>query len=165
MKGKTLFSGLAIFAVIFGIALYYFQTRAWYDVTEVEVSDAVLDWPVENYTMIDAKTSPIKYRGCFTGAPYQAFIERYQDVGEATPLIAPRWFDCFDAKALTDDIESGAVAARRVRANEIYGTDEYVAVYPDGRGVVWRQLNECGKEYFNDKPVPATCPEPPQQGN
>ena len=46
-----------------------------------------------------------------------------------------------------------------------YGIDRVVAVYPDGRGYAWHQINACGEVVFNREPVPEGCPEPPESLN
>jgi len=40
--------------------------------------------------------------------------------------------------------------------------DRVLAIYPDGRGYAWHQINRCGKIVFDGQPAPADCPSPPQ---
>ena len=65
----------------------------------------------------------------------------YAAYEKPTPLIGPSWFDCFDAGTLTEDLEGGAAAAFLGQRNIKPGVDRVVAVYPDGRGFAWNQLN------------------------
>ena len=46
--------------------------------------------------------------------------------------------------------------------NISYGIDQVVAVFPDGRGYVWHQINPCGSVVFNGDPAPAGCPPVPE---
>lgn len=159
MSGRVLAGGLVLFALVFGAALWWFQTRGHYvevtDVAGIDVAGAVI--PVSGYRGIDAATSPLKLRACFAadvieGPPAQA----------PDPLIAPDWFDCFDAEALAKDIEAGAARAILAERNQPYGFDRIVAAYADGRTFMWRQINECGAAAFAGDPLPEGCPPAPQ---
>ena len=145
MSGRALALGLVIFTLIFGAALWWFQTQAFYaeitDVTEIDVQGS--DLPVVNYRGIDADTSPLKLRACFRirdGVAPDA-LAHFPKADAATPLIAPAWFDCFDAARLQADIDAGPLRAVIAARNEPVGFDRIVATYPDGRGFMWRQLN------------------------
>lgn len=134
------------FTVIFGVALYYFQTYAFYerrnDVESLPVAGETV--PIRNYTGIDATTSPLKLRGCFVADPLAfSSAERAPD---AVPLTAPSWFSCFDAPALAESLDVGDASAYRLQSDEPKGFDLMVAIYPDGRGYLWRQL---GPEFAN----------------
>ena len=61
---------------------------------------------------------------------------------DATPLVAPFWFRCFDAGRLTADLATGAAAAYAVARDAPPGFDLMLAAYPDGRGYLWRQLGD-----------------------
>jgi hypothetical protein len=78
-----------------------------------------------------------------------------------TPLTAPSWFDCFDAKTLEADIESGAAMAFMGTENIAYGIDRVLAVYGDGRAYAWHQINVCGSTVFDGEPAPEGCPPAP----
>lgn len=159
MSGRLLMSGLIVFALLFGAALWWFQTRGWYqEVTALEtvtIDGAAV--PVAGYRGIDAESSPLKLRGCFlaedvAGSPAKA----------PEPLVAPGWFDCFDAEAIAADLASGAARAVEAARNEPYGFDRIVAAYPDGRAFLWRQINDCGAAAFDGDPPPEGCPPPPK---
>jgi hypothetical protein len=137
MRGKPLMIGLLAFAALFGVALYYFQTFAYYERTTDPAPLAPL--LVTAYEGIDAATSPLKLRGCFTADP--AAFAGVEPAPDAEPLVAPFWFRCFDARAISQDLEAGRAAAFRLRTDVPSGFDTFVAVYPDGRGYLWRQLN------------------------
>ncbi|MEO1613619.1 MAG: DUF6446 family protein, partial [Pseudomonadota bacterium] len=88
MSGRLFVGGFVLFALIFGAALWWFQTRGFYEETaktEVIVAGAVV--PVGAYQGIDADTSPLKLRSCFTADPIDGPAPERPD-----PLIAPGWF-------------------------------------------------------------------------
>lgn len=156
MKGRTFFIGFFIFLAIFAAGLFYSINFLHYDEAEhAEFEIAGLD--VTNYREIDANTSPIKFRACFT-LPEGTVL--YGDADQATPLVAPYWFDCFDAKALTEDLQNGEVNAVAFAQNEPYGITSYLIAYPDGQAFAWRQVNPCGEAHFDEKPLPEGCPDP-----
>ena len=134
-------AGMLLFALLFGAALWYFQVYAWY--TEVtglptlRVQDREI--AVTDYTGIDSAASGLKRRGCF-GADPGAFTA-FEPMDNPTPLKAPGWFACFDYVALTLDLQAGKAKAFLAVENEKAGIDRVIAIYPDGRGFEWRQLN------------------------
>ena len=154
-----------------GGLLYYQQVYAYYD--EVQMTpDAVALTSVtsaqpeplliDTFDAIDANSSPLRYRACFTTPISLATLtETYQIVDEAEPRVAPGWFDCFDAVQLGADLRDEAVAFLGTE-NIVYGIDRIVAVYPDGRGYVWHQINACGEVVFDGEPAPEGCPTPPE---
>lgn len=95
---------------------------------------------VRDFQGIDAGSSPIRYRSCFvTDPPEDGAAMPYPD---PTPLIGPRWFDCFDAGQLTRDLESGAAMAYLSAADIRPDVDRVVAIYPDGRAFAWHQYSQ-----------------------
>jgi hypothetical protein len=160
MNGKVIVVGLVGVALIAGAGLWYSMERAYYvtvsSVTEVASYDQLL--PVTEYDGIDADTSPLKMRACFqVNWDYVASDEHKKD---ATPLIAPRFFNCFDAGKITADLEAGNATAVLLDENRPYGFNTYVAQYPDGRAFMWRQINICGDAWFSGNNLPTGCPEP-----
>ena len=95
--------------------------------------------PVAGYDGIDAASSPLKLRGCFRIDP--AAVAAPTPAPQATPLVAPFWFRCFDAGRLTADLAAGAASAYDIAPDPPPGFDLMLAIYPDGRGYLWRQLN------------------------
>ncbi len=142
MTGKIVAFGLFGFPLIFGAVLYYFQYYAYYydvtDITSITVQERVID--VENYEGIAATSSNLKMRGCFTVDP--ADFEGLETTDTATPLTPPMWFDCYDAERITLDLQDGAAVAYLAKAEDRDGMNLMIAVYPDGRGYRWRQLND-----------------------
>ena len=68
--------------------------------------------------------------------------ETYEPYEAAEPLVAPSWFECFNAMAIGEALESGEALAFLGAKNIEHGVDRVVAVFGDGRGYVWHQVNE-----------------------
>ncbi|RIA55645.1 DUF6446 family protein [Dichotomicrobium thermohalophilum] len=137
MKGRVLIVGFLLFTVVFGAALWYFQTRAYYEEIKADsVEIAGQSYPVSDWRGIDAPTSPLKLRACFNlaEAPDAPVAE------DAAPLVAPDWFDCFDAEALSGALKAGEAKAYLAARDEFGVTNRIVARFPDGRAYMWRQL-------------------------
>lgn len=139
MNGKWLMGGLLGFTAVFAIGLWYAQFYAFYDAFEAEaVEIGGRSYAVTGFEGIDATTSPLKLRACFQ-------LEELPDAPpyeRAEPLVAPGWFDCFDAKALSQALEAGEAVAFLANDDEFDGTERVVMRYPDGRAFMWRQLDE-----------------------
>ena len=154
-------------ALIAGGVLYYLQIYGFYE--EVRQDSIVLvslnsqapeAIPADGITAIDADSSPIRYRACFTTPLSLPFLtESYVLVDKATPRNAPGWFDCFDASAIGAEIEAGTALTFLGQKNVAYGVDRIVAVTEDGRGFVWHELNECGEKSYDGTVIGEQCPE------
>jgi catechol 2,3-dioxygenase-like lactoylglutathione lyase family enzyme len=146
MNGRAIGIGLLAFSAVFGAGLWYAQTRAFYDRVDglTEIGTAAGPVPVTGYAGLDSVSSPLKLRGCFRADP--AAFAAFKPATDATPLVAPGWFDCFDAGALTADLASGAATAVALAVDDPKGFDRIAAIYPDGRGFLWRQLNATYKK-------------------
>lgn len=143
------------FSIIFGAALWWVQTRGWYEPVE-NLTSITIDGQtiaITDYQGIDGASSPLKLRGCFTMEPAAAPVAVKPD-----PLIAPGWFDCFDAEIIAGDLAKGIALPLLAEFNTPYGFDRIVAYYPDGRAFEWRQINACGKASFAGDPLPDGCP-------
>ncbi|MEM8787599.1 MAG: DUF6446 family protein [Pseudomonadota bacterium] len=142
MSGRAFVIGLLASLALFGGGLFYAQNYAFYDrvsgLDSIVVADSAID--VAAYRGIDATSSGLKRRGCFTVDP--AAFDGLPVASAPAPLNPPFWFDCFDARALAEDLEAGRATAYVAAIEELDGIDRLVAVYPDGRGFEWRQLNE-----------------------
>jgi hypothetical protein len=175
MNGKLIAGFIVVLALVFGAGLYYTQVYAYYDRLDASAPAATIhatsfaglpeDILAENFEGIDADTSPIKFRACFTTPLSVAMMtETFQPYDRPAPLIAPSWFSCFDAKRIGADLEAGLAIAFMGEENITYGIDRVIAVYPDGRGYAWNQINRCGAAVFDGDPAPAGCP-PAPEGN
>ena len=141
MSGKVLVLLLLIFTVLFAVTLYYFQVFAYYktvdSVNSIKIKERTVS--VEEYVGIDSNTSGLKLRGCFQVDPTD--FENFPIFESARPLSAPFWFRCFDSKELQLALDKGSAKAFLAMENEKDGIDRIVAIYPNGDGFQWRQLN------------------------
>lgn len=168
MLGRVLIVGLLLTALVAGAAIYYLQEYAYYDRVEgasvslTTTSGMETPFPAAKVEAIDADSSPIRYRACFTNAAATPNMSAFEPYPGAEPLEGPRWFRCYDADRIGAELASGAAQAYLSVKNIRYGVDRVVAIDRDGRGWVWHQINACGAEVFNGKPAPEGCPTPPE---
>ena len=95
---------------------------------------------------IDADSSPLRFRACFSTPLSQAMLtETYRHYENPVPLVAPYWFDCFDAEAIGKALENGEALAFLSEAGIAPGVDRVVAVFADGRAFAWHQLADGAK--------------------
>lgn len=172
MSGKIMGILIMVSALIAGGALYYLQVYGFYEeVRQDSVSLMSLTSqesepiPADGVTAIDADSSPIRFRACFTTPLSLPFLtESYVMVPQATPRNAPDWFSCFDAAAIGAALERGSALAFMGQKNVDYGVDRIVAVTEDGRGYIWHELNDCGEKAYDGTVVGEECPPPPSAG-
>jgi hypothetical protein len=173
MTGKLLAFFLVAAAAIAGGALYYLQVYAYYDeVTEEQAGGVTLvanaiGKPVkivyDDFQAIDSDSSPLRFRACFTVINSLGMLtENFRVYDDPVPNMAPGWFDCFDAKVLGKALEEGTAVAFMGEENVHYGFDRVVAVFPDGRGFAWHQINHCGEVVFDGQRAPEGCPPVPE---
>ena len=141
MNGKRFIFLFLSGVVVFTVALFYFQNYAYYDSMDIKqnISFGNKKYQISNYQGIDSESSGLKLRECFV-------VNSLDDIKlpkheKPTPLIAPFWFKCFDAKRITKDLEDGKASAFLFKKDEFDGIDNVIAIYPDGRSFRWRQLN------------------------
>ena len=164
--GRLAVLAILLVALAVGVGIWYAQTRAYYEPERADVPivlttlEGEVAAPAEWVRSIDSASSPIRFRACFQlAAPVPAALPAPEP---AEPTVAPGWFDCYDAGAIAADLEAGRAAAALGQANVTYGVDRLVALHPDGRGYAWHQINRCGAAAFDERPVPAGCPPPPE---
>ena len=120
--GKLIVGAIVIVAAVAGVFLWYTAERAFYDEVafqpgaEIRLVPLVSNQPeaiiVNGIEGIDADSSPIKFRACFTTPLTLAMLtETYRGYDRAEPLVAPRGFDCFDAEAMGRALETGEALA------------------------------------------------------
>ncbi len=171
--GKVLGISILLCALIAGVAMYYLQVYHFYEeVTPTGTDDVQLTRIAEaapepilyqGFQAIDATSSPIRYRACFTTEiSLTTLTETYRIYEDAEPLTAPGWFECFDAEAIGGALEDGSALAFLGQENIQYGIDRVVVVTEEGRGYAWQQINACGEVVFDGNRAPEGCPEPPQ---
>jgi len=170
MSGKIVVIVILVSALIAGAALYYLQIYGFYDdVTDAQVELVSLttqepeEIAADNLQAIDADSSPIRFRACFTHNLSLAMAtETYEMTDHTDPRNAPGWFDCFDAAAIGAEIEAGTALTFLGAKNVHYGVDRIVALTDDGRGYIWHELNDCGEKSYDGTVIGETCPERPE---
>jgi hypothetical protein len=160
-SGKLVAGGIVLAALIGGAAMWYLQVYGYYrdvalgqgslddGLTTIQLVDAAGEYVAldpQGFQGITSDSSPIRFRGCMTLADPEAVIAMAKPAKDAEPLIAPFWFDCFDAVAIGGDIEAGRARAVLAEENISDGIDRVLAIYPDGRAYAWHQLNDTFKK-------------------
>lgn len=169
MSGRIVGIIIMISALIAGVSLYYLQVHAFYEEVpqgEVRLVSVVSEMPepipFADFEAIDADSSPIRYRACFTTELSLATLtESYVGLENATPRNAPGWFDCFDAEAIAAELDAGTALPFLAEKNIAFGVDRIVAITEDGRGYVWHELNDCGEKAYDGTIVGEECPDRP----
>ena len=161
-----------------GVGMVYLQSYAgWAELDAAQVGEIQLQSvatgdlePIlaENVKGLDTVedgvrlSGAISFRACFTTPQSLAMLtETYVIADNAEPLTTVGWFDCYDARDVGRALETGEAVAFRGAENISYGVDRMAAVFPDGRGFVWHQLNDCGEALFAGDTPPETCPDAP----
>lgn len=174
---------LAIVAIIgsgllAGFGLVYLQNYAgWAELDAAQVGEVQLQTVatgeldaivIENVKGLDTVEEGVRlsgalsFRACFTTPQSLAMLtETFVIKDDPEPLTSPRWFDCYDAREVGRALENDEAVAFKGAENISYGVDRVVAVFPDGRGFVWHELNPCGEALYAGDTPPETCPEPP----
>ena len=151
-NGKIVAGGIVVIGVVAGIAMYWLQEYAFYTPAVFETGREIRLTLIESgqpepilatdVTGIDANSSPLRFRACFTTPLTQAMLtETYQLYDGATPLNGPSWFDCYDAAEIGTALEKGEAIAFLSEADIVPGFDRVVAVFPDGRAFAWHQIS------------------------
>ena len=146
--GKVAAASITLAAIAAGAGMWYAQEYGYYDRIDADGPDARIavttpagtrDLTLTDFEGIDADSSPLRWRACAVADDVPADALPFDD---PTPLIAPRWFDCFDAQQIGADLESGAARAVLSMAEIRPDVDRVLAVYPDGRIFGWHQYND-----------------------
>ncbi|KUF12009.1 DUF6446 family protein [Pseudoponticoccus marisrubri] len=173
MTGKLMAGAIVLCGLLAGIGVYYFQVYHFYEEVEAQGTNDVeltvmasgTPEPIlyDSFEAIDADSSPIRYRACFTTTmSFPMLTETYEPYEGAEPRTAPGWFDCFDAEAIGAEIDAGTALVFTGERNIEFGIDRVVAITDDGRGYVWHEINECGDKAYDGTPLGEDCPERPQ---
>ena len=156
MNGKLVASAIVLTAAVAGMGGYWLQEYAFYAPViftpgqEVLLTALTTATPqpiaVSDAQGIDATSSPLRYRACFTAKdPLPSLSATYTPYPSATPLNAPSWFSCFDAGAITSALVDGKAVAFLGQTNILPNSgnvqiDRVIAVFPDGQAFAWNQL-------------------------
>ena len=152
MNGKIVAGSIVLCAALAGGGLWYTQQYAYYTVIDPArapqmtlvpaTGGAPVPLVISGFTGIDSTSSPIRFRACFTTAtPLTELAANYAPYQQATPLIGPYWFSCFDAAALTRALADGTARAFLAQKSVAPGVDRVIAVLPDGHAYAWQQLD------------------------
>ena len=156
--GKILAGAIVISAFVAGAALYYLQVYAYYDEVSADAPQGRImltslasnqpdTFLYKDFQGIDATSSPLRFRACFTTKHSQAMLsETYVTMEGAVPLNGPGWFECYNAQEIGAALETGDAIAFLGQKDILDGIDRVIAVFPDGRGFAWHQLNDKYKE-------------------
>ena len=175
MSGKAIGIIILVCALIAGVAMYYLQVYAFYEEVTPTGTDDVQLTTLEgeretifymDFQAIDAESSPIRYRACFTTeTPLDTFLTTYEAYSGASPRNAPNWFDCFNADEIGADIRNGRAHVFVSQRNLEFGIDRVIAITEDGRGFIWHEVNDCGDKAYDGSPLGDECPERDPGGN
>jgi hypothetical protein len=157
VNGKIVAGAIVISGLVAGVAMYWLQVYAFYEPVaftpgaEIKLTPIIGDSPevivADDVQGIDAGSSPLRFRACFTTPLSQALLtETYRVYDAAEPLIAPGWFGCFDATRIGDALQTGEAIAFLSEPEIAPGVDRVVAVFPDGQAFAWHQLNATYKD-------------------
>lgn len=170
--GKLVAGGMVVIGAIAGISMYYLQEYAYYVPASFAPNAEILLTPIEsgvpepilvqNIQGIDATSSPLRFRACFqTPMTLAMLTETYVTYDGAEPLIAPSWFDCFDATEIGEALKSGEALAFLAQSQVAPQIDRVVAVFPDGRAYAWHQIAAgSASEYTGAAPAAAPAQTP-----
>ncbi|WP_333696113.1 DUF6446 family protein [Phaeobacter italicus] len=176
--GKFLSLILILSGLVAGGAMYYLQVYGFYEDVELQPGQDVMLMPLgggeplpirySDFEAIDADSSPIRYRACFsTELKPEQLAQLFVLSDQKQPRNAPGWFDCFDAEAIGQALAEGRAESFLSVKNISYGVDRIVAVTDAGRGYVWHELNDCGQKAYDGTVVGEECPPRPEsvEGN
>jgi Family of unknown function (DUF6446) len=150
VNGKLVGGVIVLSALLAGGAIYYLQEYAYYhdaaftpgsEIVLTTLAGATEPIPVRGLVGVDADSSPLRFRACFhSQIALPTLTDAFQIYERAEPLIAPSWFDCFDAERIGAALESGEAVAFLGQAGIAPQVDRVIAVFPDGSAFAWHQL-------------------------
>ena len=157
MNGKLVAGFIVLAAIVAGVGVYYTQEYAYYQPVVFTAGNAIKLTPLNSDTAepiavsdiqaVDATSSPLRFRACFTTKLDQStLLKNYKTYDKALPLYAPSWFDCFDAKKIDDALTSGEAVAFLAQANIAPDIDRVIAVFRTGEAYAWHQVNPNAQE-------------------
>jgi hypothetical protein len=164
--GKFLTVLLLLSGISAGVFMYYAQEHAYYEevtVHDVQLVSVVDDLPesisFDDFEAIDAASSPIRYRACFTtDLSLSMLTETYVGLETVKLRNAPSSFDCFDAGAIDAELNAGTALPFLGQKNVHFGVDRIVVITDDGRGYIWHDTNDCGDKAYDGTVVGEECP-------
>jgi hypothetical protein len=148
-SGRWIVVAIIAITAVFGAVMWYAQTRAYYETAALELlpvtlaDGSTITLNLDAARSIDADTSPLRFRACFNvDADVAArLVTAGTPAEDAAPLVAPGWFDCYDARVIGAALASGQAQAVLATHEIARGVDRVIAIFPDGSGFAWHQLN------------------------
>lgn len=147
MKGKIAVIVLILAPILVGGGIWYAQEYGYYRTVEpgspaariqITTAEGQEDITGSAFQIIDADSSPIRWRACFR---LEGELPGTIPFDDPTPLVAPGWFDCFDSVQIGADLESGKARAVLAQPEIHPDVDRVLAIYPDGRAYGWHQYS------------------------
>lgn len=174
MNGKIAIIVIVLSSILVGGSVYYLQVYGFYrTVAPVPGADIRMvsqltgrsePIPYDGFQAIDADSSPIRYRACFTTPlSLDELRAAYVEMPGADLRNGPGWFDCFDAAEIDAELKAGTALTFLGESNIRFGVDRIVAVTRDGRGFVWQDLNDCALTAYDGSVLGENCPPPPRR--
>ena len=163
--GKFAVVALLASGLVGGVGLWWTQTHQYWDTDPeavIQVTDtggAVTTFELRFLQAIRSASSPLGFRACFETTARPDLPNTLIVVEKPEPTVPPGWFDCFAPRAIADSIRAGEATAYIGVKNIAYGVDRIVAIYPDGRGYAWHELNNCGRKTYDGTVVGENCPD------
>lgn len=159
--GKLAAVSLVASGVIAAGALWYSANYAYWE-EDPRASVALQDTPdalkVTDLQAIRSSSSPLGFRACFTyelaGDPSQ-----FTQVTNPEPRVPPRWFECFDTAEIAEALANRSATTYVSHKNIGFGVDRVIALFEDGRGFAWHELNDCGHRAYDGTVVGEACPD------
>jgi len=153
VNGRLVAGGIVVTAVLAGAAIWWLQVYAFYAPVVFGPQEEIRLTPItggapeaiiaEGPQGIDAESSPLRFRACFTTPLSLALLTETYAIHETpTPTVGPGWFDCYDAGVIDAGLKSGEAVAFMAEHDIHPGVDRVVAVFGDGRAYAWHQLND-----------------------
>jgi hypothetical protein len=149
VNGKVVAGFIVIAAVLAGAGVWYTQEYAYFYDVEAEaigmttIAGVVEPVAVRDFQGVDADSSPLRYRACFSiDISLAALSEEFEIAPHAEPRNGPRSFTCYDAAAGGALLENGEAVAFVAQHDIHPGFDRIVAVTRDGTAFAWHQPAE-----------------------
>lgn len=158
MNGKIVGVAIVAIAIAFGVAVYWSQIYAYYtpvpassEAAQIRLVSVVTGEPepieVTGFDGIDADSSPLRFRACFTVQNSLAMLtETYQLAEGAVPLNGPGWFSCYSAREIGEAIARDEALVFLSEPNVKPGFRRVVAVFDDGRAFAWHEADPSHSE-------------------
>ena len=142
LAGKLAVAALLCISAVAGLFLWYVVNYGHYEAGDFSDATGLEQLAITEFKAIKGSASPLKFKACFVVSAEQSVISsKYSSYENPVPLVAPSWFECFDAENIGLALESGEARAYLASESILDGIDRVAAIFSDGRGYAWHQLN------------------------